>query len=128
MPGESEERRRAEAAPMRAQRHEAVGQLVAGVAHAFNNLLTTTIGSLELLHIDALEGAPRRHIERAMQAAVQAGTLTNKLLAFAGQQQLAPRPVDANTVLRRRPRTTESHEAARPLTSVLGIPARAGTR
>jgi PAS domain S-box-containing protein len=93
------ERKRAESALMRAQRHEAIGQLVAGVAHAFNNLLTTTIGSLELLNIDALEGRPRRHIERAMQAAVQAGTLTNKLLAFAGQQQLAPRPVDANKVL-----------------------------
>jgi len=93
------ERKRAESALMRAQRHEAIGQLVAGVAHAFNNLLTTTIGSLELLNIDTLEGRPRRHIERAMQAAVQAGTLTNKLLAFAGQQQLAPRPVDANKVL-----------------------------
>jgi signal transduction histidine kinase len=93
------ERRRAEAALMRAQRHEATGRLVAGVAHAFNNLLTTTIGSLELLNIDALEGRPRRHIERAMQAAVQVGSLTNKLQAFAGQQQLAPRPVDANKVL-----------------------------
>ncbi len=93
------ERKRAESALMRAQRHEATGQLVAGVAHAFNNLLTTTIGSLELLNIDTLEGRPRRHVERAMHAAVQAGTLTNKLLAFAGQQQLAPRPVDANKVL-----------------------------
>jgi PAS domain S-box-containing protein len=97
--GEIAERKRAEASLVRAQRHEATSQLVAGVAHAFNNLLTTAIGSLELLALGKLPARRRRHLERAMHAAVQAGGLTHKLVAFAGQQQLAPRPVDANAVL-----------------------------
>jgi PAS domain S-box-containing protein len=93
------ERERAEAALVQAQRHEAVGQLVAGVAHSFNNLLTICVGSLELLDLDKLRPAERRLVERATHATLQAATLTQKLVMFAGQQQLTPRPVDANQVL-----------------------------
>ena len=65
------------------------------------------------------------HISKASENAVRAASTEalNPHLMEIGSRLSA-----LETRLRRRPRTTESHEAARPLTSVLGIPARAGTR
>jgi two-component system cell cycle sensor histidine kinase/response regulator CckA len=80
-----------------AQKMDAVGKLTGGVAHDFNNLLTVILGSLELLELsvgDDAQGLAR--IRLASEAARRGADLTQRLLAFARQQMLAPRVVNLN--------------------------------
>ena len=78
-----------------AQKLETLGQLTGGVAHDFNNLLTPVIGNLDLLRRRLPEGdKSHRLIDGALQAASRAGTLVQRLLAFARRQDLQPRAVE----------------------------------
>ena len=83
-----------------AQKLETLGQLTGGVAHDFNNLLTPVIGNLDLLRRRLPEG-DRNHrlIDGALQAASRAGTLVQRLLAFARRQDLQPRAVEIGALL-----------------------------
>lgn len=102
---EIEERERAEAALRQAQKMEAVGQLTGGVAHDFNNLLTVILGNLETAQRHLAEAAApvpetaERAIANAVRGAERAATLTQRLLAFARRQPLAPKPVDVNALV-----------------------------
>ena len=85
-----------------AQKMEAVGQLTSGIAHDFNNLLSVIIGNLDLSEqtlgrSDLIRA--QRHIDSARAASGRAVALTQRLLAFARQQQLAPSPLDVNKVV-----------------------------
>src|SRR3546814_20264401 len=63
------------------QKMEAVGQLAGGVAHAFNNLLTVILGSLELLKDDPLASTPvQRLVDTAIPAADRSANLHGRLL------------------------------------------------
>ena len=97
------DRLRAEEALRQAQKMEAIGQLTGGVAHDFNNLLTNIIGGLDLVKRQAgtLGEGPqvariRRSADMALHGARRAAALTQRLLAFARRQPLAPKPVDVN--------------------------------
>jgi PAS domain S-box-containing protein len=87
---------------LRSQKMEAIGQLTGGVAHDFNNLLTIVIGNLEIAQRnlgDLSEGIAsrlKRSLDRAMRGARRAAILTERLLAFARQQPLDPKPLDVN--------------------------------
>jgi PAS domain S-box-containing protein len=83
-----------------AQKLETLGQLTGGVAHDFNNLLTPVIGNLDLLRRRLPEGdKSHRLIDGALQAASRAGTLVQRLLAFARRQDLQPRAVEIGGLL-----------------------------
>ncbi len=92
---ESEQRERAQAALMQAQKIETMGQLVGGVAHDFNNLLMAIIGNLDLL-AKRIGDDPRkaRLLAGALEGARRGATLTQRLLAFVRRQELQPRPTD----------------------------------
>jgi PAS domain S-box-containing protein len=94
-------RNRAEAALRQAQKLEALGSLTGGVAHDFNNLLMIILGSLELLgrRLPAEDARANRLLDAALQGARRGAALTARLLAFARQQELAPIPVDARSLL-----------------------------
>jgi signal transduction histidine kinase len=90
-----------EAALRQAQKMEAIGQLTGGVAHDFNNLLMAVMGNLDLLrkHVgDDPRG--RRLIEGALQGAQRGASLTQRMLAFARQQDLRTGSVDLGDLVR----------------------------
>jgi PAS domain S-box-containing protein len=78
-----------------AQKMETIGQLTGGVAHDFNNLLMAVMGNLDLLR-KRLPNDPRLHrlIDGALQGAERGASLTQRLLAFARQQDLRAVPMD----------------------------------
>jgi len=92
---EIEQRERAERQLRHAQKMEMVGQLTGGVAHDFNNLLMAVLGNLQLLR-KRVPPDPKlaRLIEGALQGAQRGAALTQRLLAFAHQQELRVEPVD----------------------------------
>jgi CheY-like chemotaxis protein len=79
---------------------EAIGQLTAGMAHDYNNLLQVINGNLEvaLIGLDKPDLA-RGALGRAQRAAMRAGKLTQQLLTFARKQRLEPRPVNINNLV-----------------------------
>jgi signal transduction histidine kinase/CheY-like chemotaxis protein len=99
---EAGSRAAAEDALRQAQKIEAVGQLTGGIAHDFNNMLTLVIGSLDLVKRRLAGGETEkaaRGIDTAMEGAGRAAQLTQRLLAFARRQPLAPQPLDANKLV-----------------------------
>jgi signal transduction histidine kinase/CheY-like chemotaxis protein len=89
------ERVKVEEAFRQAQKMEAVGQLTGGIAHDFNNLLAAVLGNLKLLRKRLSEDAAAlRLIEGAIEGAERGASLTQRLLAFARQQDLHPAAVD----------------------------------
>jgi two-component system, cell cycle sensor histidine kinase and response regulator CckA len=85
---------------VRSQKMEAFGQLAGGVAHDFNNFLTTILGYSDLL-LDELgmKGEIASHIREIRDAAGRASALTGQLLAFSRKHPLAPAVVDVNSLL-----------------------------
>jgi len=85
---------------VRSQKFEAFGQLAGGVAHDFNNFLTTILGYSDLLLDDLdIKGEIAEHIREIRGAAGRASALTGQLLAFSRKHPLAPAIVDVNALL-----------------------------
>lgn len=89
---------RAESA--RVQRFEAIGQLVGGVAHDFNNMLTVITGSLDMALRDTkLSERSRRLLEASLISSQRGGQINQHLLTFARRQVLRPEVVNPNEVI-----------------------------
>jgi two-component system cell cycle sensor histidine kinase/response regulator CckA len=84
----------------RSQKMDAFGQLATGVAHDFNNFLTTILGYSDLLlHEMRVKGEIAGHISEIRKAAGRASTLTQQLLAFSRKQPLEPKVVEVNSII-----------------------------
>lgn len=83
-----------------AQKMETIGQLTGGVAHDFNNLLMAVMGNLDLLR-KRMPNDPKLHrlVDGALQGAERGASLTQRLLAFARQQDLHAVPVDLRSLI-----------------------------
>ncbi|EJC73518.1 PAS domain S-box [Rhizobium leguminosarum bv. trifolii WSM2012] len=118
------QRERAEEQLRQSQKMEAIGQLTGGVAHDFNNLLMVVLGNLELLgKYVAGDAKATRLVDGAVQGARRGAALTQRLLAFARQQDLQVKPVDLgdlvtgmNDLLRRSVGSSVSIETILPAT------------
>jgi PAS domain S-box-containing protein len=82
------------------QKLESVGQLAAGVAHDFNNILTVIQGYSETLmarsgNDPSMSGA----LKQISQGAQRAASLTRQLLMFSRRQVMQPKLLDLNAVI-----------------------------
>lgn len=96
------QRANAEEALRQSQKMEAVGQLTGGIAHDFNNLLTIVIGNVDMARRSLLAGEASRAsraMDSAQKGAERAATLTQRLLAFARRQPLAPKAVNVDKLV-----------------------------
>ena len=84
----------------RSQKMEAFGQLAGGVAHDFNNFLTTILGYGDLLlHERQIKGTLADHVAEIRAAAARASALTQQLLAFSRRQPREAVVVEVNSII-----------------------------
>jgi PAS domain S-box-containing protein len=89
-----------EAQLRQSQKMEAIGQLAAGVAHDFNNILTIIQGHIGLLLDEpSASAAMRESLEPVAAAADRAASLTRQLLAFSRKQVMQMRLTDLNDLV-----------------------------
>src|SRR5581483_11883056 len=82
------------------QKMEAVGQLAAGVAHDFNNILTVVQGHTSLLLArKPADSTDRKPLETISAAAHRASKLVRQLLTFSRKHFIQVRPINIRDVL-----------------------------
>jgi two-component system, cell cycle sensor histidine kinase and response regulator CckA len=80
---------------LQAQKMEAVGQLAAGVAHDFNNLITVIRGYATQASASLLpDHQARLALRSILDATQQAAGLTRSLLTFSRKMPIEKRPID----------------------------------
>jgi len=95
------ERLNLEAQLRHSQKMESIGQLAAGVAHDFNNVLTIIKGHADLLLArDNLPADYSGSLEKISSAADRAANLTRQLLTFSRRQVMQPQVLGLNDVIR----------------------------
>ncbi len=85
---------------LQAQKMQAIGKLTGGVAHDFNNILAIISGNLELLRDNPKHAVRDGYVLAALEAVRRGATVTQRLLAFARKQPLAPAVIDVSRLLR----------------------------
>ncbi len=95
------ERAQLERALRQQEKMSAIGQLAGGVAHDFNNQLTTILGSAEVLR-EQVQDDPERLalIDEISAAAQRSAELTRKLLSFSRKSPSMRRTLDLNELVR----------------------------
>lgn len=99
---ETTERKKLEDQLRQAQKMEAVGLLAGGIAHDFNNILSAIVGYGSLLQTKMHPDDPlREYADQILVSADRAAEVTHSLLAFSKKQQLNPKPISINALIKR---------------------------
>lgn len=94
------ERRALEEQLRQSQKLEAIGRLASGVAHDFNNILMSIMGSADLLLMQVDRRDPARDEAAQIKQSVERGAaVTRQLLAFSRRQTARPRLVALDEVV-----------------------------
>jgi signal transduction histidine kinase len=84
-----------------AEKMAAIGELAAGIAHNFNNLLTPIVGNAQMLKsAEGITADQAAMADEILQASWRASDLVDQLLAFARKGRLSRGPVDMHQVVR----------------------------
>ncbi|MHA2253580.1 MAG: PAS domain-containing sensor histidine kinase, partial [Candidatus Kariarchaeaceae archaeon] len=84
-----------------AQKMEAIGRLVNGIAHDFKNILTIIQGNSELLlHEMDQTNIHYNDIVNIFDASEKGAALIKQLLSFSKQQKLEPEPINLNHTIK----------------------------
>ena len=79
-----EEKEKLQTQLQQAQKMEAIATLAGGIAHEFNNALTSIVGNIQLLEMDFADNkAVKKYTEAMMPSSHRMANLTNQLLAYA---------------------------------------------
>lgn len=90
----TEELRLAQDALLQSQKMEAVGQLVSGLSHDFNNVLGAVLGAFSLIQRRPADAERVKHFaEAGAQAAERGAKLTGQLLAFSRSNKIQLQPL-----------------------------------
>lgn len=96
------ERKKLEEQLRHAQKMQAIGQLAGGIAHEFNNILTTIIGYGDMLLMRMREDDPLRHnVEQILASSERAASLTQGLLTYSRKQATMLKAVSLNEIIRK---------------------------
>jgi PAS domain S-box-containing protein len=94
------ERRQLEEQLRQSQKLEAIGRLASGVAHDFNNILMSIMGSADLILMDAKGNDGLSSETSEIKLSVERGAgLTRQLLAFSRRQATRPQLFDLSEVI-----------------------------
>jgi PAS domain S-box-containing protein len=82
------------------QKLQSLGAMAGGLAHDFNNMLSTILMRNELALRQSEDGQLNRaNLEKSLAVTQQAIDLTGKMLAYSGQGHFELKPVDLNQVV-----------------------------
>jgi signal transduction histidine kinase len=95
------DRKKLEEQLLHSQKMEAIGTLTGGIAHEFNNIMTSVLGFAELLRRElGSDGTVRDYADLIIKAADRASKLTSGLLAYSRKQITRREAVDVNEIVR----------------------------
>jgi two-component system cell cycle sensor histidine kinase/response regulator CckA len=95
------ERNRLEVNFIEAQKMDVIGQLAAGVAHDFNNILAVVMGYSDmLLSGPCREDTLREYVGEIRHASERAAGLTRQLLVFSRKQTILPLVLDLKKIVK----------------------------
>jgi signal transduction histidine kinase/ActR/RegA family two-component response regulator len=94
-----EERTKLERHLLQAQKMEAIGQLAAGVAHDFNNILMAISGSVSMLELMNVPEEATEDIGHIHEAVGRGANLTRQLLMFSRSQEELAKLIDPNELV-----------------------------
>jgi PAS domain S-box-containing protein len=91
----------AQAALAQSQKMEALGQLTGGMAHDFNNMLHVIKNAMDMIghRIGELDPSTLKYLDMARRNADRSVAITQRLLAYARQQPLDPKPLLPNKLI-----------------------------
>ncbi len=99
--GVEKERREMEARLAQARKMEAIGRMVAGIAHHFNNMLYAAIGNLEMVREDLPPtSAVLKKVVEAETATRRAADMSRLMLTYLGHDRVAAKPVDLSETVK----------------------------
>lgn len=94
------EKKKMEQKIRQAQKIDSIGDLAGGVAHDFNNILSSILGSASIMRRRmSPKGKWYKYVDMIEAASRRGAALTRQLLTFARRDHVRVRPVDVHSIL-----------------------------
>ena len=83
------------------QKMEALGTLIGGITHDFNNILGVIFGCTQMAQLDIPQDTPaHRHLTQVVRACHRATELVRQILAFSRQSEQGRKPVQLSPLIK----------------------------